>query len=141
MNKLLVPVDGSEHSKKAFKFALTMAKGQDAEVVALNVQPTYHTPNMRRFCSEQQIREYQNELSNQALNTILSESEDTDHIKISKKVRTGDPGIEICKEAKEINAMMIVMGNRGLGAIKSTVLGSVSYRVVHDAPCPVTIVP
>ncbi len=141
MKKLLVPVDGSEHSKKAFEFALAMAKGQDAEIVLLNVQPSYHTPNMRRFCSQQQIREYQEEMSDQALNTILSDSEDTDNVQISKKARIGDPGIEICKEAKEIDAMMIVMGNRGLGAIKSTVLGSVSYRVVHDAPCPVTIVP
>lgn len=141
METLVVPVDGSEHSKKAFKLALTMANGQDTEIVLLNVQHTFNTPNVKRFVSTQQIREYQDELSKEAFEKILSDANIADDVKISKKVRIGDAGTEICKEANERNATVIVMGCRGIGAIKSAVLGSVSYSVVHHAPCPVTIVP
>jgi nucleotide-binding universal stress UspA family protein len=124
MNTLLVPVDGSEHSKKAFKLALAMAKGQDTEIVLLNVQPSYKTPNVKRFLSQQQVREYQQELSKEAFDKVFSDPPEMDGVKISRKFRLGDPGMEICKEAKEINASVIVMGNRGLGAIRTAVLGS-----------------
>ncbi|MBB6451807.1 nucleotide-binding universal stress UspA family protein [Salirhabdus euzebyi] len=141
MKKLLVAIDGSEHSKKAFQLALSMTKGQNVELVLLNVQPTYHSPNVKRFVNLQQIREYQEELSQEAFDIILSDANLADDVHLSKKVRLGDPGTEICKEAKEINATLIIMGNRGLGPIKRAVLGSVSYSVLHNATCPVTIVP
>ncbi|WP_456272466.1 universal stress protein [Bacillus sp. AK031] len=141
MNKLLVPIDGSAHSKKAFDLALSMAKGPDSEIVLLNVQPSFKTPNVKRFVSQQEVREYQEELSKEAFQKILSDETQTDDVKISKKFRLGDPGTEICKEAKEIQASVIVMGHRGLGAIKTAVLGSVSYSVIHHSSCPVTIVP
>ncbi|MGM0844830.1 MAG: universal stress protein [Bacillota bacterium] len=139
--KVLVPVDGSEHSKKAFDFALSMLKDQDTEIVLLNVQPSFNTPNVKRFLSNQQVREYQEELSKEAFEKTLLNFTDRDGSHITKKVRIGDASMEICKEAKEINATVIVMGNRGLGTIKSAVLGSVSYSVIHNAECPVTIIP
>jgi len=60
---------------------------------------------------------------------------------VETKVRIGVPDLEICKEAEEEKVTMIIMGTRGLGAIKRNILGSVSYRVLHEAPCPVTVVP
>jgi nucleotide-binding universal stress UspA family protein len=42
--------------------------------------------------------------------------------------------------AEEIGAGMIVMGSRGHGKIRRTLLGSVSDAVVRHAHCPVTII-
>ena len=50
-------------------------------------------------------------------------------------------GHTICKIAKENNAACIVMGQRGLGAIKRTIFGSVSEYVLHHAHVTVLIVP
>ncbi|MFS0863745.1 universal stress protein [Fredinandcohnia sp. 179-A 10B2 NHS] len=140
MNRLLVPVDGSEHSIKALRYALSLATDRETEIVLLNVQPSYKTPNVKRFVAQEQIKEYQRELSEAALEKALLVT-DTFDIPVKTTLRIGDPGTEICSEAINIQATNIIMGYRGLGAIKRTVLGSVSYRVLHDAPCPVTIVP
>jgi nucleotide-binding universal stress UspA family protein len=43
------------------------------------------------------------------------------------------------EEAAAEKADMIVMGTRGLGTVRRTVLGSVSTYVLHHAPCPVVI--
>jgi len=63
--------------------------------------------------------------------------------KIDNKCLTpsGDkPGALICKAAKDNGVQSIIMGTRGMGAIKRTFIGSVSEYVIHHATCPVTIV-
>lgn len=51
------------------------------------------------------------------------------------------PGEVICKLAKDVNANLIVMGSRGMGTLRRTLLGSVSDYCVHHAHIPVAIVP
>jgi len=52
---------------------------------------------------------------------------------------TGSPGEWIIKVAKEDEVDMIVMGARGLGKIKKTILGSVSDYVLNKSKVPVLI--
>lgn len=49
------------------------------------------------------------------------------------------PGEAIVDVAKEEHAMLIVMGTRGMGTIRRTLIGSVSDYVVHHAHCPVLV--
>jgi nucleotide-binding universal stress UspA family protein len=55
-------------------------------------------------------------------------------------VKLGDEALEIAHAAARMNCESIVMGSRGLGAIKSLVLGSTAMKVIHLATIPVTIV-
>jgi len=55
-------------------------------------------------------------------------------------VRRGSPADEIVRCAAEGGVGLIVMGSRGWGAMHAVLLGSVSERVLHAAPCPVLIV-
>lgn len=51
------------------------------------------------------------------------------------------PGSAIVRSAGEHKAQLIVMGSRGFGAIKRTLLGSISDYVVHNSNVPVAVVP
>nr|WP_131918201.1 universal stress protein [Heliophilum fasciatum] len=52
----------------------------------------------------------------------------------------GNPAYAICEYAEEHNMDLIIIGSRGMGEIKSLLLGSISDRVLHLAKCPVLIV-
>lgn len=56
-----------------------------------------------------------------------------------KAIFSGKPGEVIVDMALEEKAGMIVMGTRGLGTIRRTIMGSVSDYVVHHAHCPVVV--
>ena len=53
----------------------------------------------------------------------------------------GQPGATICKLATENGASVIVLGSRGLGTIRRTLLGSVSDYVVHHSHIPTIVIP
>jgi len=140
MIKILVPVDGSAGSDKAVRFAIFLAEGKNKEIILINVQPSYNTPNIKRFFSQEQIRSFQEELSKEVLDHTL-EITNSFSIPVRTVIRIGDPGKEICAEAKENSIDFIVMGYRGLGAVKRAIMGSVATHVLHETTCPVMIVP
>ncbi|RXT15328.1 universal stress protein [Ammoniphilus sp. CFH 90114] len=137
---ILIPVDGSEHSLKALNYAIDMAKAYGDELMILNVQPSFETMNTRRFFSKEDIAEYRNQLADEALEQAVRLVEESG-LNFIKKLKIGVPKIEICNEVQENDVRCIVMGSRGKGPVIGTVIGSVSYGVLHEAPCPVTIVP
>ena len=49
------------------------------------------------------------------------------------------PGNVLVQAAEDEKATMIVMGTRGMGTVRRTILGSVSDYVVHHAHCPVVV--
>jgi nucleotide-binding universal stress UspA family protein len=51
------------------------------------------------------------------------------------------PAHEIIKKAREVSADLIVVGSHGHSIIGGLLLGSVAYRLLHVAPCPVLVVP
>lgn len=140
-NKYIVPVDQSEHSKRAVNYAYSLCKKLDGEIIIVNVQPNYtFSPNVHRVISKKDIEKYVEELGKEVIELTLKDSKGQELI-TEKIVLTGEPKIEITKIAKEKGAEAIVMGSRGLGPVKSAVLGSVSIGVLQLAPCPVIIVP
>lgn len=56
------------------------------------------------------------------------------------RVPTGDPREELVRLADEVDADLIVVGARGLGAVGTAILGSVSVAVTRHAPCPVLVI-
>ena len=147
---ILVPFDGSANAQEALRAAIDIAKAFDEKIVLLNVQQSYETPHTKRFFSQNAIDEYRNQMAVEAIQPgeeILKQS----GCRFITKLRIGDAREEICKEAqsddaegaacKNLGMRLIVMGSRGLNAVLGSVLGSVSMGVLHNPPCPVTIVP
>lgn len=136
---ILVPVDGSDHSKEALKEAIKMAKAFSAKILLLNVQPHYDTAHTKIFFSKEEIRSYAEELGEEVFKPYLPLLEE-EGIPYEKKVEMGNPAERIVETAVKWKADYIVMGARGLGPLRGTLLGSVSYGVIHQASCPVLIV-
>jgi nucleotide-binding universal stress UspA family protein len=60
--------------------------------------------------------------------------------KVTVTMVTGDPAKAIVARARREKADLLVMGSRGLGALKGLVLGSVSHSVAQQAKIPVMLV-
>jgi len=59
----------------------------------------------------------------------------------TQTIRDGSPPAALLALARDVDAALIVVGSRGLGAVRAALLGSFSTSVLADAPCPVVVVP
>ena len=78
-------------------------------------------------------------------NSLIDDVEMSDFDKNGPPILFQNPEIrKMLKLAKakeeDIFYDLIIMGSRGLGAFKELLLGSVSFKVMHHAKCPVMIV-
>ena len=134
---ILLAVDGSEYSKKALAYAQDMAETYRATLWLVHVLP--HTSDLlgyddfeklyaKRKCAGQSVLDA-------ALET-LGESE----FEIQAELLEGLEAESILNFSKNSHADIIVMGSRGMGALKGLLLGSISRKVIHYASCPVMVV-
>lgn len=138
MQRLLVPVDGSEGSVNAARFAANLARAVGAKVTLVYV---YEAPsaaatgflgNSPGLLDDTQAKVAQ--ASFERAKHAMGGLEIKDHM-----VEIGQPAERILELAKRLNVDQIIMGSRGLSPLKELLLGSVSERVVRGAHCPVTI--
>lgn len=138
--KILVPTDASEHSRRAFKKAIELARTIHAEVLLLHVSYTPqaywgYAVSYGITISDEQL-EQNGELALEATLTGI----ETSQVVLSKKIEQGHPVAVILEQIKKENIDLVIMGSRGYGAIAGSVLGSVSQRVLQRAGCPVLII-
>jgi nucleotide-binding universal stress UspA family protein len=143
IKKILVAIDGSEASKHALDFAVDLAEQTSAEIQLLTVVPPVLLPSLGFYkVKSKAIKECTDELEC-IFWEILAKSLDevqkkSPKLKISTKLKTGEPHKKIVQTAKLGNFDLIVIGSRGLGS-RFTALGSVSSRVIDEASCPVAV--
>ena len=142
--KILFPTDNSENSERALNYAIELAKSFNTEVVIFFCEPDLikefeKVTNFRYYNDEKEV---ENEIL-YSFQTVMNEIKEEFISKgISAKVimRKGHPGEAIVEASNSENCVLIVMGSRGNGAIKSLLIGSVSNYVIHHSKCPVLLV-
>src|SRR5699024_5287470 len=88
---------------------------------------------------EQELKdEVQAKLNNIAKTYVKEEVQVSTEVFVDNSLR--NVGRVIVEYAEENNMDMIIVGSRGLGGVKGTILGSVSSQIVQHAPCHVMIV-
>jgi len=140
IEKILVPVDFSEHSARALEMAIDLAKAFGAGIQLLHcyqIQPfgisPYGIALPEGFDSE--VRQAAELRVDEWRGQILLEGIDVE-VSLSSRF----PSLEISETATQVGADLIVMGTRGLSGIKHVLLGSVAERTLRLAPCPVLTV-
>ena len=138
--KLLIPVDGSELSLEAVRFAVrVLLAGLRGEVVLANVQEPASLYELIIAHDPEVIDQVSAEAGIHALQEAraLLDAAEVDY---ECEVAKGDPAHTIIEISERFACDLIVMGARGSSALRSTVLGSVSNEVLHASAVPVMIV-
>jgi nucleotide-binding universal stress UspA family protein len=138
--KILLPVDGSEHSLDAVRHIIRLvADGLACEVVLVNVQePTFLYEMV--LAPDADVLE---RVSGAAGHHSLSGAQDLlrqADVPFEVELLTGEPAHTVLEAGERHDCDAVVMGARGRGLARSALLGSVSQAVLHGSPVPVTIV-
>jgi nucleotide-binding universal stress UspA family protein len=138
--KILLPVDGSEVSMDAVRFAVDLVrKGLRADVVLANVQEpaslyewvVAHDADMiERICVDAGVHTLK------PAQMLLDQA----GVAYESEVAKGDPAHTLIDILERYGCDMVVMGARGQGVLRSALLGSVAHEVLHAAGVPVLIV-
>lgn len=134
---ILVPVDGSENSDRAVRFAIELLQG-GGTLHLLNVQPRMRG-TVRTFVGKGDIDAHHREEGEKALASALAISAAAG-LKAEKHISVGRPGALTAEFARRVGATMIVMGTRGHTGLAGVLLGSVAQDVISAAGVPVCLV-
>jgi nucleotide-binding universal stress UspA family protein len=147
--KFLVAVDGSEHGWKAADLAADLAKSSDAELILLHVIDELPvTAGVGRYAQvegvslEELNARYRatRSLSDVVIHDAETRARKTGVTRVSSQVVEGDAAAAIVEQAKLANADMVFLGSHGLSDIQGLLIGSVSHKVLHQAPCTCVVV-
>ncbi len=131
-NAMVIAVDGSDNALRAVAQAATDAAcGQGGALVLVNVQPW-----LSKEAAEAELA-----ARGLAVTAPARELIEARGLPWRLHISMGDPAEGILERAAQQQATRIVMGRRGLSAIEGLLLGSVTQKVVHASPVPVTVVP
>jgi nucleotide-binding universal stress UspA family protein len=137
-NTIVWATDGSENADRALPYVISLAKDHPATLTVVHVVEKYATHSaagLSVYADENQVEKKLTQmvakLSDEGLDATL---------KIVSHVGP-QPAHEIAHIAREVNADLIVAGTRGHTPIGGLLLGGVTMRLLHVAPCPVLAVP
>ncbi len=137
--KILLPIDGSEYSSNAIDFVAsrTTLLGGNPTIELLNVQVPLPARASRLVGREALDRYYEEEAEKvfTAARKVLAR----DHLSVNETYTVGPADEKIAAEAEKIDADLIVMGSRGLTALKGLLMGSVTTGVLARTRRPVLL--
>ncbi len=141
--RILFPFDGSDSARRARGQVVLLAiAGEGSEVLLLNVQPNVPMRKLLLDSRLSAVRRLKEPLRAAGLKLLAAAKRPLDQagIPCTLHVEFGDPAPAIAQVAKRYRCDQIVMGARGLGKLRSMLLGSVTTKVLHLADVPVMIV-
>lgn len=140
VKEILVPVDGSENSLRAVRYALGIAAALDARIRLFYVFPVSSVEIIGMAgMSRDDIEHAAQAAAQRVFDKLHAEIGETE-IKLDDETSIGDPAEEIIRCTEDDHDLLVILGRRGLSRIQSLLLGSVSEKVVRHAHSPVTIV-
>lgn len=145
ISKILLPSDGSKTAKKAAIYAIGLARQLKASIILLSVvdQRSLVAKTVPSAKAPRHTIEPLGDYLKEAALRYTAEIKKLcgkDGVPVKILIKTGHPVTEIVKEARKSQADLIVMGSHGRSALSATLLGSVSYGVVHHVKNPPVLI-
>lgn len=151
--KILVPLDGSEHSLKALEIAAQLAEKFSGKITLIHVYSVSMQPVMMPepstsgslgmpILTNAEISRMI-EATQKFGNRILDDGEQkvkTEKVQVKKLLIEGHAVQEIVRLANEDRYDLIVIGARGISHVREILLGSVTDGVIHHVRCPVLVI-
>ena len=140
--RIVVGVDGSEQSISATRVAASIARARSAHLLILAVvrPPEGWWGIVGSPPTAEALGDSLSNAQREVLDRTL-EAVDLDGVDYETAEDIGEPSQRLIEACSERDADLLVVGRRGAGFLKRMVVGSVATHVVHEAPCPVLIVP
>jgi nucleotide-binding universal stress UspA family protein len=144
-NVTLLATDGSREAERAARMAVELTRSLGSELHVINVTPlpspyalsesTVIDPRYR-----DEVRRIAEREANEKLEDEVGKIREMGGEISGYHPGAGRPDAGIVHVAEEIGADLIVLGSRGLGPLRRTLMGSVSDSVVRHAHGPVLVV-
>jgi nucleotide-binding universal stress UspA family protein len=141
--KILLATDGSKEARLAAQAAAQLSKDTGSEVHVAYVLPSPRELRGHHTYSREVMRSVLEQAEGDAQSFIEEQAKQVRESggKVAEThLATGEPDKEIVRLSEELGAGTIVMGSRGLGAVRRALMGGVSESVVRHAHCPVFVV-
>ena len=139
MKNIIVPTDFSDHAEYALKVAASLAKKNNAEILALHM---LEIPNGFMTGSRENLHDealFFMKRARQQFERFL----DKDYLKnitVTEVVQQHPDFTHIIDKAHQHDADLIVMGSHGASGLKETFIGSNAEKVVRTSDIPVLVV-
>jgi nucleotide-binding universal stress UspA family protein len=134
---IVLAFDGSEYSHKALRCAKSLAERFEANLWLVHV---FSNPSDLLGYADYEKLFAKRKSAAQAVLDDARQKLGSTSFTVQDELREGPEAESILKVAENREADLIVMGTRGLGAVKGFLVGSVSRKVIHYASCPVMVV-
>ena len=144
-SKILLTSDGSKNSEFAIQHALQIASDEGAEVIVLHVVDNKHLSNIHEDeIGQTNFDEYTDKVLNhfeQVIKELEDKKDEKFRVKIRKLALQGRPCDVIIRVCNDENIDMIVMSNSSKKKVDRFLLGSVTEKIIREAPVPVLVIP
>jgi nucleotide-binding universal stress UspA family protein len=145
LRTILVPVDGSEWSFRAAKYAIKIAKMSDAQIVCVHAIVSLPATAYSNLNAGVLVPQYMEEAKKEAqkwFDEIDAIAKKAGVVGLSTEIMLDVVSVAdvLISYAERNNVDLIVIGTKGRTGLKKFVLGSVASGVVSHAKCPVLVV-
>jgi nucleotide-binding universal stress UspA family protein len=134
-SKIVLALDGSPQSDRAFALVHDLAPLTNAKVTVVHVREMMLAPAVGGVPRRIDEDSLQTKIQTQA--DELKEAGLGGELRLIVSTYAGGPAHDIAEVAREVGADLIAVGARGQGLIAGLLLGSVTQRLLQIAPCPV----
>lgn len=141
VNKILLPIDGSDASVTASRLAIAFAQCQGAQVYGLMVIDPYLYAGVGQVSTlgQQAHDQEANAWAEQHLGVLRSHCEALKVPFRSTTVESASVVKGILEAQQLLGCDLIALGSRGRGGVSALLLGSVAQKVLAQSPVPVMV--
>jgi len=153
VQRILVPIDFSDYSVNACRYAIGLAEKLNAEIKLMHVyynpvvnsmpltDTYYYQVNMDEIIREIELKAKTSMEQFYADLKEKIEKDDIQGVKLDYTLVRGIASEEIIEKSKEYKPDVIIIGTRGQGERENDLIGSVTAKIIEDTKVPVLVIP